>query len=133
MKSKILFLLMFSFPCVIFSQTNQPKTPNEVVTLIKKNVTCDWAKETVDKFKAGDPETKLKGIAVCMFADMVTLREAVKQNCNFIITHEPIFYSHLDETEEFKKRSGLSGKNEIHNRKQFGCLPFSRPYPPYRT
>lgn len=102
MKSKILFLLMFSFPCVIFSQTNQPKTPNEVVTLIKKNVTCDWAKETVDKFKAGDPETKLKGIAVCMFADMVTLREAVKQNCNFIITHEPIFYSHLDETEEFK-------------------------------
>jgi len=43
----------------------------------------------------------LKGIATCMFADMQTLKEAVKKGCNFIITHEPVFYNHLDETEAF--------------------------------
>ena len=43
----------------------------------------------------------MKGIATCMFADMNVLQEAVKQNCNFIITHEPVFYNHLDETDSF--------------------------------
>jgi len=101
MKTKLLFILLFLVPLFTFSQQNQPKTPQDVVNLIKKNITCDWANETVDKFKAGDPQTPLKGIAICMFADMATLKEAVKQNCNFIITHEPIFYNHLDETDSF--------------------------------
>ena len=92
----ILFLLI---PPLLNAQTTQPKTPDDVVNLIKKNVTCDWAEQTVDNFKAGNPETPLKGIATCMFADMQVLREAVKQNCNFIITHEPVFYNHLDETD----------------------------------
>ena len=91
----MLFLLIPFFAC---AQTNQPKTPDDVVNLIKKNVTCDWATQTVDNFKAGDPKTPLKGIATCMFADMETLKETVKQGCNFIITHEPVFYNHLDET-----------------------------------
>ena len=100
MKTKIasLFLLLPLFLC---AQTTRPKTPEEVITLIKKNVTCDWATQTVDNFKTGDPNTPLKGIAVCMFADMQTLKTAVKQGCNFIITHEPVFYNHLDETASF--------------------------------
>ena len=36
----MLFLLIPFFPN---AQTNQPKTPQDVVNLIKKNVTCDWA------------------------------------------------------------------------------------------
>ena len=101
MKIKFLFIILCAIPLYSLSQTNQPKTPQEVVNLIKKNVTCDWAEQTVDNFKAGDPQTPLKGIATCMFADMQTLKEAVKQNCNFIITHEPVFYNHLDETDSF--------------------------------
>ena len=93
MKNLFVFALLIPFfACA------QPKTPQEVVNLIKKNVNCKWATETVDVFKAGNPDTPLKGIAVCMFADMETLREAVRQNCNFIIAHEPVFYSHFDET-----------------------------------
>ena len=75
-----------------------PETPGDVVNLIKKKVTCEWSDKTVDTFKAGNPDTKLTGIATCMFADMNVLQEAVKKNCNFIITHEPTFYNHLDET-----------------------------------
>lgn len=101
MKTKFLFILLFTAPLFSFSQTGQPQTPEDVVDLIKKNITCDWAEQTVDNFKAGNPETPLKGIATCMFADMATLKEAVRQNCNFIITHEPVFYNHLDETDSF--------------------------------
>lgn len=98
---KTFLLLILFIPFFLSAQPNQPKTPGEVVNLIKKNVTCDWATQTVDNFKAGDPNIKLTGIAVCMFADMNTLKEAVKKNCNFIITHEPVFYNHLDETKSF--------------------------------
>lgn len=101
MKTKIVCSLFFLFPVIICAQTNQPKTPEEVVALIKKNVTCDWASQTVDNFKAGDPNSTLKGIAVCMFADMQTLKTAVEKGCNFIIAHEPVYYNHLDETESF--------------------------------
>jgi putative NIF3 family GTP cyclohydrolase 1 type 2 len=95
----LIFILLI--PILACAQINQPKTPHEVVELIKKNVTCKWATETVDVFKAGNPDSPLKGIAVCMFADIETLREAVRLNCNFIVTHEPVFYSHLDETTSF--------------------------------
>ncbi len=33
-----------------------------------------------------------------VFADMETLRGAVRLNSNFIVTQEPLFYSHLDKT-----------------------------------
>uniref|UniRef100_UPI0032176A35 Nif3-like dinuclear metal center hexameric protein n=1 Tax=uncultured Draconibacterium sp. TaxID=1573823 RepID=UPI0032176A35 len=96
----ILLLLLFS-PFFSFAQKTQ--TPEEIVALIKQNITCEWSDKTVDTFKAGDPKSEIKGIAVCMFADMITLQKAVEAGCNFIITHEPIFYSHLDQTESLTK------------------------------
>lgn len=101
MKTKIVSIMCLLLPLFICAQTTQPKTPEEVVSLIKKNVTCDWAIQTVDNFKTGDPNSDLKGITVCMFADMQTLKTAVEKGCNFIITHEPVFYNHLDETASF--------------------------------
>lgn len=79
-----------------------PETPKTVVEQIKKNVTCEWSDKTVDTFKAGNPDSKLTGIVTCMFADMEVLKEAVKKNCNFIITHEPTFYNHPDETSDLQ-------------------------------
>ena len=106
-------ILLTLFLIITLTCLGQPKTPNAVVDLIKKNVTCPWADKTVDTFKAGNPETPLTGIAVCMFADMATLKEAVKENCNFIITHEPIFYNHLDETESFENDAVYQEKMEF--------------------
>ena len=97
MKKLLLFVLLIPFWTLAQNST----TPRSVVNLMKENVTCDWTKNTVDVFKAGNPDTEIKGIAVCMFADMRTLQKAVEMNCNFIITHEPIFYNHLDETEAY--------------------------------
>lgn len=101
MKSKLFFMIMFLIPLFVYSQS-MIETPANIVSQIKKQVTCDWMDETVDTFKAGNPETEVKGIAVCMFADMATLRKAVNLGCNFIITHEPVFYNHLDETTAYQ-------------------------------
>jgi len=102
MRTKNMLLILLLAPVFVLAQKATPKTPNDVVEQIKQHVTCDWMKETVDVFKTGNPESELKGIAVCMFADLSTLRKAVDMNCNFIITHEPVFYNHFDATEDLK-------------------------------
>ena len=98
MKTKITQLLFLMMPILTFSHNGIPKTPSQVVDMLKKNINCEWSDKTVDTFKAGNPHTPLKGIAVCMFADMETLRKAVEAECNFIIAHEPVFYNHADDT-----------------------------------
>lgn len=57
-----------------------------------------WKGPTVDTFKAGDPETPITGIATTFSPTMEVLRRAVAHKRNLIISHEPTFYNHLDET-----------------------------------
>jgi putative NIF3 family GTP cyclohydrolase 1 type 2 len=56
---------------------------------------------TVDTLKAGDPTTPVTGIATTFLDTMDVLREAVKRGDNLIITHEPTFYNHVDDTKFF--------------------------------
>lgn len=97
--STLLFILFFStLFCSAQNNSGEQLSAQMVVDLMKKHVSCPWTEKTVDTFKAGNPQDRVAGIAVCMFADMKVLRQAVAQHCNFILTHEPIFYNHSDET-----------------------------------
>lgn len=93
-----LFFIM-TLLVVPFSCASKVKKAKDIIQLIKDNVTCTWADQTVDTYKSGNPDDEVTGVISCMFADMAVLQEAVNMNCNLIIAHEPIFYSHLDETE----------------------------------
>jgi putative NIF3 family GTP cyclohydrolase 1 type 2 len=66
------------------------------VKAIQDHVGVPWQKETVDTFKAGNPDTPVTGIAVTMMATMDVLERAAANHENFVITHEPTFYNHLD-------------------------------------
>ena len=92
--------------CLFISGTlsGQPNllTANQVIGLIKKNVGVPWSAQTVDTFKTGNPEDGVTGITTCMFADMKVLQKAVAEKTNLIITHEPVFYNHLDETKNLE-------------------------------
>ena len=55
--------------------------------------------DSVDTFKAGDPSQHLTGIATTFLATYEVIEEAIELGANLIITHEPTFYNHLDETE----------------------------------
>lgn len=72
-------------------------TAREVVAQIQKRVGVEWkTSTTVDTFKAGNPDSRVTGIAVTMMATMDVLERASAKGLNFVITHEPTFYSHLD-------------------------------------
>ena len=68
----------------------------EIVAEIQQHVSVEWKKDTVDTFKAGNPDARVTGVAVTMMATMEVLQRASAQGLNFVITHEPTFYSHLD-------------------------------------
>jgi putative NIF3 family GTP cyclohydrolase 1 type 2 len=80
--------------------------------MIKKQVGVPWAGQTVDTFKAGDPDTPVTGIACSFMATMDVLYQAVGHNCNLIITHEPIYYNHLDETSQFENDKVIEAKKK---------------------
>ena len=79
-------------------------TAREVIARIQEHVGVPWQAETVDAFKAGNPDTAVTGIAVTMMATMDVLERAAAAGDNLIITHEPTFYSHLDKLDELGQK-----------------------------
>ncbi|PYU66456.1 MAG: hypothetical protein DMG49_22230 [Acidobacteria bacterium] len=79
-------------------------TAREVIAQIQRRVGVPWQAETVDTFKAGNPDSSVTGIAVTMMATMEVLERAAASGQNLIITHEPTFYNHLDKLDELEKK-----------------------------
>jgi putative NIF3 family GTP cyclohydrolase 1 type 2 len=79
-------------------------TAREVIARIQEHVGVPWQNETVDTFKAGNPDTRVTGIAVTMMATMDVLERAAAAGKNLIITHEPTFYNHLDKLDVLEQK-----------------------------
>jgi putative NIF3 family GTP cyclohydrolase 1 type 2 len=56
-------------------------------------------RRSVDTVKCGDPSQPLSGIVTTFLASAEVVQKTVGLGANLIITHEPIFYNHLDETD----------------------------------
>lgn len=72
-------------------------TAREIVSRIQEHVGVPWQAVTVDTFKAGNPDEPVTGVAVTMMATIDVLERAAASGKNFVITHEPTFYNHLDQ------------------------------------
>jgi putative NIF3 family GTP cyclohydrolase 1 type 2 len=109
-----LILLVVAGTRQLRSQAVATKTLNarQIITEMQTHLSCAWSAETVDTFKTGNPDDAITGVAVCIFADMATLRDAVAKNCNLIIVHEPTFYNHLDNTDGLADDPVFRKKNE---------------------
>jgi putative NIF3 family GTP cyclohydrolase 1 type 2 len=82
------------------AHAQRPKpTARAIVEEIKKQVGVEWQQDTVDTFKAGDADTPVTGVAVTMMATLDVLERASARGLNFVITHEPTFYAHVDTPE----------------------------------
>ena len=92
-------ILMFALAVTGVIAQAQQITARAVVADIQKHVGVEWDTNTVDTFKAGNPDAKVTGIAVTMMATMDVLERASAKGLNFVITHEPTFYAHLDTPE----------------------------------
>jgi putative NIF3 family GTP cyclohydrolase 1 type 2 len=78
----------------------QTSTANDVIRRIQQRYPAPVA-DTVDTVKAGDPATPVTGIATTFLDTMEVLREANRRGLNLVITHEPTFYNHRDNTTFF--------------------------------
>ena len=88
-------------------------TAADVIERIKQNVTCQWSQQTVDTFKAGDPDVKVTAIAVSCFASLDVLKKAAASGCNLVITHEPTFYHHNEDTTRLEGDAVLAAKQKF--------------------
>lgn len=73
-----------------------PVTARDVVERIRKSLGGDANANPVETFKAGDPSTKVTGIATTSLATLGVLKAAVKAGANMVITCEPTYYSNAD-------------------------------------
>ena len=80
----------------------QAPTAGEIWLKIQRRYLPSPPPDTVDTLKGGDQLTPVTGIATTFLDTMDVLREAVKRGDNLIISHEPTFYNHRDETAAFK-------------------------------
>lgn len=72
-------------------------TAREIASLIEGEMP-PRKPDTLDTFKSGDENAPVRGIATTFMATMDVLRKAAESGANLVITHEPSFYNHLDET-----------------------------------
>jgi len=86
-----------------FLSSQEPLTARGVIERIQKNTGVPWQKETVDTFKAGDPDATVTGIVTTMFPTFRVLKAAAASGKNLIICHEPAFYDHFDQAADLTK------------------------------
>ena len=111
---KIIFCLAICLVSIL--QSAAQITANDVFNSIIKETGSNPVPNTVDVVKDGDPQTKVTGIVTTMFATMDVLKKAVELKCNMIISHEPLYYNHLDNTESLKNDPVFQQKQKfIHD------------------
>jgi putative NIF3 family GTP cyclohydrolase 1 type 2 len=91
-------------------------TAQQIVARIQKKLQelgIAWRAQTVDTFKAGAPETEIKGVATTGMATFDVLRLAAAAGRNFVITHEPTFYNHTDQTADLEKDPTYQAKQRF--------------------
>lgn len=73
-----------------------PLTVQDVLDRMKQHVGSPWFQGGVDRIIEGSADTEVHGIGTTMMATFDALKDAVKAGANFVITHEPTYWSHPD-------------------------------------
>lgn len=73
-------------------------TVQQVIDIILKEIPGTPFQQTVDTLKSGNGQQQVSGIVTTMFSTVDVIVKTAAIGANFIIAHEPTFYSHTDET-----------------------------------
>lgn len=68
----------------------------EAMTLITNELYDFRLEDTSDKVVAGDTNNELTGVATTFLATSEVISKAATAGYNLIISHEPVFYGHLE-------------------------------------
>src|SRR5690606_4490210 len=79
------------------AQPRDALTAGAVLERMKTHLNTPWREGVgVDRFIAGGPDTVVRGVATVMMASFDALKDSLAAGCNFVITHEPTYWSHQD-------------------------------------
>lgn len=99
-------------------------TVGDALARIRKETGVTWREQTVDTLKTGSLDTPLTGMATSFMATYAVLAEAAKRKCNLVITHEPTFYSHLDQTKDLESDPVYRAKRELIDKSGLAVFRF---------
>ncbi len=88
-------------------------TIQDVIDRILEQIPGGRLAETVDTVKCGDPTQPVTGIVTTFLASYDVIRQAIALGANFIITHEPTFYSHLDDVTDLQDHAVYQAKRQL--------------------
>jgi len=71
-------------------------TAADVLARMWTTIGTEWREGGVDRFIAGSADMPVRGIGTTMMATFDALKSSVAAGCNFLITHEPTWWSHPD-------------------------------------
>jgi putative NIF3 family GTP cyclohydrolase 1 type 2 len=84
-------------PKFSFATSPAKITAGEVMDRIKKQVAVPWRATTVDTIKGGgSPDMVVTGITTTFMATLDVMEKSIKAGNNFILAHEPTFWTNLD-------------------------------------
>lgn len=78
---------------------NPPVTAQDVIDRIMADAGVEPIEGTIDTIKVGNASNPVHGIVTTFMATTAVIQKAIEHNADFIITHEPTFYSHRDNTD----------------------------------
>jgi putative NIF3 family GTP cyclohydrolase 1 type 2 len=88
-------------------------TIQEVIDTIIASVPGAPFADTVDTVKIGDSSQELTGIVITFLATCDVIEKAAQVGTNLIITHEPTFYNHPDETDWLRNHPVYEAKRRL--------------------
>lgn len=88
-------------------------TIKQAIDTILMNLPGHLETHTVDTVKSGNPQDKLRGIVTTFLASYEVIQRAASIGANLIITHEPTFYNHLDDTTWLSKDTVYEAKRSL--------------------
>lgn len=98
LRSPFLIAVFLASTAAPYVGAESPLAAREVIAAIEQHAGGPWSGPTVDTIKAGDPETPVTGIATTFTDSFDVLQRAAAAKTNLIISHEPSFYNHQDDT-----------------------------------
>jgi putative NIF3 family GTP cyclohydrolase 1 type 2 len=96
-------------------------TAQEIVARIHTSLGGEPSSQSPDGFKAGNPNTPVKGIATTAMATMDVLKRASAAGANLIITYEPTFFGRHDRpasTQPARGPAGLAADDPVYRAKE---------------
>ena len=107
------FLVQSGGGIIVAGFPKKALTIQDAINLILDEIPGAPWDSAVDTIKSGDPSQPLRNVITTFLANHQTIDYAARYGVNLIITHEPIYYNHLDETDWLEKNSVYQKKRKL--------------------